>query len=84
MNDIPFPSSINFLHLIRAVSISIEQAAALHAVDPRTVRRWCWHAPISHQIAGGSHRVSLPLADLYVTISGDEGKTRSREEKSAP
>jgi len=37
----PFPSSIGFLHLVRAVSISIERAARLYGVDPRTVRPWC-------------------------------------------
>jgi hypothetical protein len=68
MNDIPFPNPIAFLHLVRAVSVSIEQAAALYGVDPRTVRRWCWNAVvISCRIAGGSRRVSLPLCDLYVT-----------------
>jgi hypothetical protein len=84
MNDIPFPSPIAFLHLVRAASVSIDQAARLYSVCPRTVRHWCRFNPISHKIAGGSRRVSLPLAELYVTISGDEGKTRSREEKSAP
>jgi hypothetical protein len=31
----------------------------------RTIRLWCETLPIGCRIPGGSHRLSLPLADLY-------------------
>jgi hypothetical protein len=54
-----------FLQLVLAKSLSVEQAAKRYGCQPRTIRRWCWVAPISCRIAGGSRRVSVPLADVY-------------------
>jgi hypothetical protein len=54
-----------FMQLVLARSISIEQAAARYGRHERAIRRWCWVAPISVRVAGGSRRVSIPLADLY-------------------
>jgi hypothetical protein len=31
----------------------------------RTIRQWCQELSISHRVAGGPHRISVPLADLY-------------------
>ena len=55
-----------FMQLVRARSMSVEQAAKFYGCSTRTIRRWCEGAPISCKIVGGSHRISAPLADLYV------------------
>jgi hypothetical protein len=41
-----------FLELVLARSLSVEQAARRYDCHPRTIRRWCWMAPISCRIAG--------------------------------
>jgi hypothetical protein len=41
------------------------QAARRYGRHERAIRHWCWVAPINVRIAGGSRRVSLPLADLF-------------------
>jgi hypothetical protein len=54
-----------FMQLVLERSVSIAQAARRYGRHERAIRNWCGVAPISVRVAGGSRRVSLPLADLY-------------------
>jgi hypothetical protein len=54
-----------FMQLVLEKSVSIEQAARRYGRHERAIRHWCWMAPISVRVAGGSRRVSLQLADLF-------------------
>jgi hypothetical protein len=58
-------SDLAHLQLVLARSMSVEQAAERYGYSERTIRHWASVAPISVRIAGGSHRISVPLADIY-------------------
>src|SRR5262249_34727024 len=58
-------SDLTHLQLVLARSMSVEQAARRYRRRVRAIRDWASVAPISVRIAGGSHRVSVPLADIY-------------------
>jgi hypothetical protein len=61
-----------FLQLVLAKSQSVEQAAGRYGCSLRTIRSWCQLAPISVRIAGGSHRLSIPLSDVFA-VGGRTG-----------
>jgi Helix-turn-helix domain len=58
-------TSLGFFHLVLADPMSVAQAAQRYGCSKRTIRRWCQELSISHRVAGGPHRISVPLADLY-------------------
>jgi hypothetical protein len=60
------------MQLVLERSVSIAQAARRYGRHERAIRHWCWVAPISVRVAGGSRRVSLPLADLYAAGAHQE------------
>ena len=56
---------LEFFYLVMACSMTVREAARRYARSERTIRLWCEDLPISCRVAGGPHRISAPLADLY-------------------